>query len=460
MLIDFVSSNASKGKGKKKEEKYELALPDQTKPYRVEQTVFVYKKKKKAKGASGQDAAPAERTRCGCQARLHALVNNCVRCGRIVCTREGAGACFHCGATVYAVSGEAAENVAAVTALESGASQKEIAGLQKAQEHLGRLLDYDQNAVRRTTVFDDQADYFDMSKWLSDEERKVLKQKEESIIREKEARKNMITIDFAGRKVVSEEAEGLKFEEAIHQQISSGAHLTRANPADSLLFNPAATAFTGVRPTFVAIEEKPAEVPKAKVSRKTDEDAPVVQPAAKPAAPRRDYARAVAPAAPKASRVQHEFFPETDVDLSRLDLTQLALEDLTSLDNAKNPWTSRGVLVSSYFPSIDAAKSVVGWLAGKKATNLVQIVPLSSSEHPVVPLSDLASICTAAGISLGIGLSLRNFAFGSEEALAKLRSSIHQLASQRQSLEFWFFFSGDLSTTRTMRPSPRTNICP
>ncbi|KAK2186527.1 hypothetical protein NP493_197g02028 [Ridgeia piscesae] len=37
---------------------------------------------------------------CECQASKHALVNNCMSCGRVVCAQEGAGPCFFCGALV------------------------------------------------------------------------------------------------------------------------------------------------------------------------------------------------------------------------------------------------------------------------------------------------------------------------------------------------------------------------
>lgn len=33
---------------------------------------------------------------CQCQASKHKLVNNCIKCGRIVCEQEGAGPCFFC----------------------------------------------------------------------------------------------------------------------------------------------------------------------------------------------------------------------------------------------------------------------------------------------------------------------------------------------------------------------------
>ncbi|AFZ80861.1 zinc finger motif, C2HC5-type domain-containing protein [Theileria equi strain WA] len=37
-----------------------------------------------------------ERRRCDCNATEHPLYNNCVGCGRIICTVEGPGDCFQC----------------------------------------------------------------------------------------------------------------------------------------------------------------------------------------------------------------------------------------------------------------------------------------------------------------------------------------------------------------------------
>jgi len=34
------------------------------------------------------------REQCDCQATIHHLVNNCLSCGRVVCSKEGPGPCF------------------------------------------------------------------------------------------------------------------------------------------------------------------------------------------------------------------------------------------------------------------------------------------------------------------------------------------------------------------------------
>jgi hypothetical protein len=63
--------------------------------------------------------------------------------------------------------------------------------------------------VRRTKVIDDESDYFATdSKWLSNKERKILKDKESKLQHLKHAsrRDKKVTLDFAGRKVIEEQA--------------------------------------------------------------------------------------------------------------------------------------------------------------------------------------------------------------------------------------------------------------
>ncbi|KAF4525539.1 hypothetical protein B566_EDAN015847 [Ephemera danica] len=85
---------------------------------------------------------------CTCEASLHNLINNCLKCGRIVCEQEGAGPCLFC--------------------------ETEIA-IQKRD----RLLEYDRTSERLTKVIDDESDYYNpTSVWLSEEEKTRLKQRE------------------------------------------------------------------------------------------------------------------------------------------------------------------------------------------------------------------------------------------------------------------------------------------
>ena len=105
---------------------------------------------------------------CECQAVTHKLVANCLKCGRIVCEKEGSGPCYFCSNLVCtpeelekikrgSVKGEklkadllsrtwkggielVAQNLeAALTISRDDDDQK----LKKAIEHKNKLIDYD-----------------------------------------------------------------------------------------------------------------------------------------------------------------------------------------------------------------------------------------------------------------------------------------------------------------------------
>eukprot|EP00898_Chlorokybus_atmophyticus_P004676 jgi/Chlat1/5209/Chrsp33S05047 len=153
---------------------------------------------------------------CSCMAMRHRLVSNCLACGKIVCEQEGEGPCMFCGAMVLRdYSGVAIPDKGVDP--QAGASQQPVAALdqeaqQKSEEATkfkDRLVEYDRTAAARTTVIDDQSDYFliDGNAWLSEEEkaqlRKQIKEKED---REQAQRRRVkVTIDLIGRKVVAAE---------------------------------------------------------------------------------------------------------------------------------------------------------------------------------------------------------------------------------------------------------------
>ncbi|KAJ1365819.1 Mtch-1p [Parelaphostrongylus tenuis] len=58
----------------------------------------------KADALIGDQLLPG-RHPCKCQARIHALVRNCMGCGKIVCAQEGSGPCFFCGTLVCTKEG-------------------------------------------------------------------------------------------------------------------------------------------------------------------------------------------------------------------------------------------------------------------------------------------------------------------------------------------------------------------
>lgn len=98
---------------------------------------------------------------CSCQARQHRLISNCLSCGKIVCEQEGEGPCNFCGALVL-------REGSSYAGLHEGAvplSDADVA----AEAYAKRLVEYDRNSAARTTVIDDQSDYYEIegNTWLS-----------------------------------------------------------------------------------------------------------------------------------------------------------------------------------------------------------------------------------------------------------------------------------------------------
>lgn len=76
------------------------------------------------------------------------MINNCLNCGRIVCTQEGAGSCFFCGELVCSPEEQ--------TILNSNTKQannlhnklmnkKPNKGLEESIKQRDKLLEYDQS---------------------------------------------------------------------------------------------------------------------------------------------------------------------------------------------------------------------------------------------------------------------------------------------------------------------------
>lgn len=98
---------------------------------------------------------------CLCQARRHKLVSNCLSCGKIVCEQEGEGPCKFCGALVL----REGSTYAGLEECMPLVSDAEAA----AEANAKRLVEYDRNSAARTTVIDDQSDYYEIegNSWLS-----------------------------------------------------------------------------------------------------------------------------------------------------------------------------------------------------------------------------------------------------------------------------------------------------
>uniref|UniRef100_A0A0K8VNU0 Activating signal cointegrator 1 n=1 Tax=Bactrocera latifrons TaxID=174628 RepID=A0A0K8VNU0_BACLA len=114
---------------------------------------------------SGEVIMLKGRRLCDCQASQHKLINNCLGCGRIVCEQEGSGPCLFCGDMVCTNDEMQIMKSDSKKGQNLLKSLKEKGGgesLKKALEQRDRLLEYDRNSEKRTTVIDDELDYFEV----------------------------------------------------------------------------------------------------------------------------------------------------------------------------------------------------------------------------------------------------------------------------------------------------------
>ncbi|EPS69976.1 hypothetical protein M569_04788 [Genlisea aurea] len=145
---------------------------------------------------------------CPCQARRHRLVGNCLSCGRIVCEQEGEGPCNFCGALVL-------KEGSSYAGLDEGGGVSVVSDADAAAEAFAkRLVEYDRNSAARTTVIDDQSDYFELeaNAWLSMEEKELLMKKRQEVEEAEKAKRGkvVVTFDLVGRKVLLNEDEAVE----------------------------------------------------------------------------------------------------------------------------------------------------------------------------------------------------------------------------------------------------------
>lgn len=164
---------------------------------------------------------------CNCQASQHKLVNNCLSCGRIVCEQEGSGPCLFCGELVCTneeqqvlkSSGKKSDNLLK-SLKEKGGGES----LKKALEQRDRLLEYDRNSEKRTTVIDDELDYFEEnSVWHSDEQRAAFERLKQEMHERKHASRinRKIKIDFAGREIDEDVTISPEYEQEVLTEVSA-----------------------------------------------------------------------------------------------------------------------------------------------------------------------------------------------------------------------------------------------
>lgn len=200
----------------------------------------VSSRKKKGKVISLAEAAKGsivfqQGKPCSCQARRHKLVSNCLSCGKIICEQEGEGPCSFCGALVL----KEGSTYAGLDESLPLQSDTEAA----AEAYAKRLVDYDRNSAARTTVIDDQSDYYEIEEnsWLSKEEKELLRKKKEEIEKAEQATRNkvVVTFDLVGRKVLvnKDEASELESENRILRPPDE-RELNRIKPNPTLKVQP------------------------------------------------------------------------------------------------------------------------------------------------------------------------------------------------------------------------------
>ncbi|KAK3306344.1 uncharacterized protein B0T15DRAFT_527006 [Chaetomium strumarium] len=199
--------------------------------------------------ASNTPSALAAR-RCNCVATRHPLLEaapNCLNCGKVICIKEGLGPCTFCGQPLLstaevqsmikelraergrekqAMDREAHKRADVggtprpfTTKARGGADDPTVAEAM-ALQHRDKLLAFQAQNAKRTTVRDEAAD-FDVSvaagssMWASAEERALALKRQQKLLREMEwnakpeyeKRQQVISIDLTGKKVFKKTAK-------------------------------------------------------------------------------------------------------------------------------------------------------------------------------------------------------------------------------------------------------------
>ncbi|OTB10123.1 hypothetical protein K445DRAFT_17007 [Daldinia sp. EC12] len=185
--------------------------------------------------------------KCNCVAARHPLLAaapNCMNCGKVICVKEGLGPCTFCGTPLLspaeiqlmirelrdergrekmAVDREAHKKADVSRTPAPFSKPKETSGetseaQARALEHRDRLLGFQAQNARRTTVRDEAADFdvsgamtgFGGNIWATPEERARELKRQQKILREiewnarpdYERRRQVVSIDVVGGKVV------------------------------------------------------------------------------------------------------------------------------------------------------------------------------------------------------------------------------------------------------------------
>jgi hypothetical protein len=135
-------------------------------------------------------------SKCKCMSNRHKFYASCGSCGWIMCEKDCESSfCTFCGVEIVPSMSE--QDVT-----NAGADASTI----KAYKQKDKLLVFDKENAKRTHVHDAQADYYESSTWLTEEEKKAIDEKEKKRRENKNKifanRKINISFDISGRQVV------------------------------------------------------------------------------------------------------------------------------------------------------------------------------------------------------------------------------------------------------------------
>lgn len=175
-------------------------------------------RKKNKKAFKSKSALSSENARriCDCEATKHPLVNNCINCGRIVCLSEGPGPCFFCDqmvcynneplAPVMTAAQQPSNKEPSDSKHQKKSSSKGIyqpeSGCLETLKLRDKLLEYDKDSASRTSVIDDECDYYQANNlWLTKEQREQWKKLEADTHEHKHRSRLLqkLSVDFTGR---------------------------------------------------------------------------------------------------------------------------------------------------------------------------------------------------------------------------------------------------------------------
>ena len=166
--------------------------------------------------------------------RLVKEVVNCLNCGKIYDCRaahknlafiNSGGICSFCAKRVksFRYEGDDVDEDE-----EDGTDEASF----EANELKDTLVTYDRESASRTTVIDDQNDYFSIESnaWLSDSERATLRQMqmEEEEAKEEIKKKLLVTIDLLGRRVLTDASKGENSQKTNHRDRNVELEMARA----------------------------------------------------------------------------------------------------------------------------------------------------------------------------------------------------------------------------------------